>query len=308
MIAKQVFQEKISSALENMSFPIEPEELYEPIRYTLSMGGKRLRPQLTLMSCSLFSDDIQAAVNPALGIEIFHNFTLLHDDIMDEAPLRRGKATVHTKWNSNIAILSGDVMFVEACRLMSKAPDHALRDVLDVFYKAAVEVCEGQQYDMNFELRSDDMETVKALEKELGPYSEILSSKGSDGINKKAIRLIITGKNGNTPEYISSSAFVFTEVPFNKTSPDDASIFKSTAGMRFKKVYDWDGNGSMPNMQYHSFSSMIKVAQKSGRKVRVYDIPEVPNAFDLFLNAGADYLQVNDLDNFVTYWRNRKPY
>ena len=119
------------------------------------MGGKRLRPQLTLMSCSLFSDDNQAAVNPALGIEIFHNFTLLHDDIMDEAPLRRGKATVHTKWNSNIAILSGDVMFVEACRLMSKAPDHALRDVLDVFYKAAVEVCEGQQYDMNFELRSD---------------------------------------------------------------------------------------------------------------------------------------------------------
>jgi hypothetical protein len=165
-----------------------------------------------------------------------------------------------------------------------------------------------EEFIMVFELRSDDMETVKALEKELGPYSEILSSKGSDGINKKAIRLIITGKNGNTPEYISSSAFVFTEVPFNKTSPDDASIFKSTAGMRFKKVYDWNGNGSMPNMQYHSFSSMIKVAQKSGRKVRVYDIPEVPNAFDLFLNAGADYLQVNDLDNFVTYWRNRKPY
>jgi geranylgeranyl diphosphate synthase type II len=155
MIAREVFQEKINSALEKMSFPIMPEELYEPIRYTLSMGGKRMRPQLTLMACSLYSDEIQLAVHPALGIEIFHNFTLLHDDIMDEAPLRRGKATVHTKWNSNIAILSGDVMFVEACRLMSKAPDHALRDVLDVFYKAAVEVCEGQQYDMNFELRSD---------------------------------------------------------------------------------------------------------------------------------------------------------
>lgn len=155
MIENSLFSEKITKALEELVFPNEPSELYEPIRYTLSMGGKRLRPQLVLMACSLYSDNIKQAVNPALGIEIFHNFTLLHDDIMDEAPLRRGKSTVHNKWNSNIAILSGDVMFVESCRLMSKAPQPALEDVLDAFFKAAVEVCEGQQYDMNFEQQAN---------------------------------------------------------------------------------------------------------------------------------------------------------
>ncbi len=161
---------------------------------------------------------------------------------------------------------------------------------------------------MIFELRSDDMETIKALEKVIEPFKEMLSSRESGEIQARAVRLIVTGKNGNTPEYISSSKYIFTEVPFNKTIPSEASVFTGTAGMRFKKVYDWNGNGSMPNMQYHSFNSMIKVAQKSGRRVRVFDIPELPNAFDLFLNAGADYLQVNDIGGFVTYWRNRKPY
>lgn len=151
MTENSLFSEEITKALEELVFPNEPSELYEPIRYTLNMGGKRLRPQLVLMACSLYSENIKQAVNPALGIEVFHNFTLLHDDIMDEAPLRRGKPTVHNKWNSNIAILSGDVMFVESCRLISKAPQPALQDVLDAFFKAAVEVCEGQQYDMNFE-------------------------------------------------------------------------------------------------------------------------------------------------------------
>lgn len=165
-----------------------------------------------------------------------------------------------------------------------------------------------EEFLMVFELRSDEVETVKALEKELNSYSEILSSKTQNGIDYKAIRIILVGKNGQIPEYISTSPYIFTEIPFNKTTPDDASFFNGTAGMRFNKVYDWNGNGIMPNMQYHSLSSMIKVTQKAGRKVRLYDIPEVPNAFDLFLNAGADYLQVNDINKFVTYWRNRKPY
>lgn len=149
------YGQAIESAIGELQFPMNPFELYEPIRYTLALGGKRLRPQLVLMACDLFAGKFDQAIHPALGVEVFHNFTLLHDDIMDEAPLRRGKATVHTKWNSNIAILSGDVMFVEACRLISAAPDHCLRDVLAVFYQTAIEVCEGQQFDMNFEDRSD---------------------------------------------------------------------------------------------------------------------------------------------------------
>jgi len=145
------YEQAINEALASMNFPANPAELYDPIRYTLENGGKRMRPQLVLMAADLISGDFKSSIQPALGIETFHNFTLLHDDIMDNAPLRRGHDTVHVKWNSNIAILSGDVMFVEACRLMSAAPNHALNKVLQVFYKAAIEVCEGQQYDMNFE-------------------------------------------------------------------------------------------------------------------------------------------------------------
>jgi geranylgeranyl diphosphate synthase type II len=155
MIEESDLDALISGAIDQLNFPASPAELYEPIRYTLSLGGKRLRPRLLLMAAQMFGARPEVALMPALGLEVFHNFTLLHDDIMDEAPLRRGKPTVHSRWNTNIAILSGDVMFAEACRLISNAPAESLRDVLNVFFKAAVEVCEGQQYDMNFEKRED---------------------------------------------------------------------------------------------------------------------------------------------------------
>jgi len=129
----------------------QPAELYDPISYILHLGGKRMRPALLLMACEMFDGDIQKALKPALGIETFHNFTLLHDDIMDKAPLRRNKATVHERWNNDIAILSGDTMFVKSYQLMMHVEDSKLREVLDIFCKTAVEVCEGQQYDMNFE-------------------------------------------------------------------------------------------------------------------------------------------------------------
>ena len=130
----------------------EPEELYRPIEYTMSIGGKRIRPRLALLACSLFSDEIDASqVYPALGLEIFHSFTLIHDDIMDRADLRRGQLTVYKKWNENIAILSGDVMSIQAYEYVSKAPSDKLRAVLEIFSDTARKVCEGQQYDMNYE-------------------------------------------------------------------------------------------------------------------------------------------------------------
>lgn len=134
--------------------------MYAPIAYTLSLGGKRVRPALTLMACNLYTDSLDQAIKPALGIEVFHNFTLLHDDIMDKASIRRGKPTVHVKWGDNTAILSGDVMQIVAGMLISEAPDTVLRPVLDLFNQTAVEICEGQQYDMEFEVR----EEVKAEE------------------------------------------------------------------------------------------------------------------------------------------------
>lgn len=141
----------IEERLASFNFGTEPASLYEPIRYILSLGGKRLRPVLTLMSCQLFNDQIEKAIYPALGVEVFHNFTLLHDDIMDNAPIRRGMPTVHEKWNANIAILSGDVMLVKAYDLFLKSDYEDLQKMLSKFSKCAAEVCEGQQYDMNFE-------------------------------------------------------------------------------------------------------------------------------------------------------------
>lgn len=144
-------QQQIEEAIRLLPIDKQPVELYEPIRYTLDLGGKRMRPVLVLMACELAGGKASAALSPALGIELFHNFTLLHDDIMDQAPLRRGKPTVYQHWNTNIAILSGDVMFVEACKLIAEAPAPVLKPVLDAFYKTAIEVCEGQQWDLNFE-------------------------------------------------------------------------------------------------------------------------------------------------------------
>ena len=128
----------------------KPVELYEPVRYILQLGGKRIRPLITILSCNLFSDRVEHALKPAIALEVFHNFTLVHDDIMDNAPLRRNKPTVHEKWDKNLAILSGDVMQILAYRLMSTNDVHLLPSLLEVFNTTATEVCEGQQFDMNF--------------------------------------------------------------------------------------------------------------------------------------------------------------
>ena len=143
---------RVKSALSEVKFENNnPIELYQPITYTLNLGGKRIRPVMVLLTCDLFGGDIETAINPAIAIEIFHNFTLLHDDIMDNAPIRRGKETVFKKWNTNVAILSGDTMFALAYKYLVKTKVPDIQSILDIFTKAAIEVCEGQQYDMNYE-------------------------------------------------------------------------------------------------------------------------------------------------------------
>lgn len=144
-------QIEVEKGLQDLNFPSQPASLYQPVTYMLSLGGKRVRPVLVLLATELFGGDSKTALQAALGVEVFHNFTLMHDDIMDNAPLRRAKPTVHAKWNSNIAILSGDAMFVESCRMIMQVPDNCVRSVMDVFTKTALEVCEGQQFDMDFE-------------------------------------------------------------------------------------------------------------------------------------------------------------
>ncbi|MFC2111268.1 polyprenyl synthetase family protein [Bacteroidota bacterium] len=148
-------QEKVRIAIQNHNFMSEPLELYEPISYTLADGGKRLRPVITLMACDLFGGDIEDAISLAIGFEVFHNFTLIHDDIMDLAPIRRNKETVYKKWNTNIAILSGDTMFAMGYDFVSNTKIEYLKKVLKIFNQTAIEVCEGQQYDLNYETSED---------------------------------------------------------------------------------------------------------------------------------------------------------
>lgn len=146
----------VKKGISDMKMPETAENLYNPISYILEDGGKRIRPVLLLLAADSFGADPSVFVNQALALEIFHNFTLLHDDIMDRAPIRRGRPTVHLKWNDNAAILSGDAMVIMAYRLLvTGLPDRYISKVMQIFNKAAIEVCEGQQYDIDFENRDD---------------------------------------------------------------------------------------------------------------------------------------------------------
>ncbi len=150
--------EQFNQALDDLRWDQSPIGLYAPIGYTLAAGGKRLRPQLVLMAANLYTPDVTPFVPAALAIEIFHNFTLLHDDVMDNAPIRRGRPTVHIQWNTNTAILSGDQMIIEAYKQLGKVPATQLPQVLEWFNEMATEICEGQQKDVDFET----MQEVKA--------------------------------------------------------------------------------------------------------------------------------------------------
>ncbi|MDR0833254.1 MAG: polyprenyl synthetase family protein [Candidatus Symbiothrix sp.] len=156
----------IENKLQAIKYPAQAAELYEPIAYLLALKGKKVRPALTLLACNLYQEDIEKAVDMALAWEIFHNFTLMHDDVMDQADVRRGQPTVHKKWDENTAILSGDAMLILAYQYVAKTGAHpeqgvcdtSLRELLDLFSTTAAEICEGQQLDMAFENRLDVQE------------------------------------------------------------------------------------------------------------------------------------------------------
>lgn len=149
------FLKVIEAEIKSQSFGSQPKSLYEPIRYIMSLGGKRLRPLLVMFGYSLFKNNPKEISKYAVAVEAFHNFTLMHDDIMDNAPLRRGKATVHEKWNVNTAILSGDVMLVKVYEMFQDLDGDTLKEVLKIFNQCAAEVCEGQQWDMEFETKAE---------------------------------------------------------------------------------------------------------------------------------------------------------
>lgn len=155
MLSFNEILQKVENKISQLSFEYPPKSLYDPIEYILSLGGKRIRPALAIMACNLYKENIENVIDPALGVEVFHNFTLLHDDLMDRADKRRNKPTVHKVWNDNTAILSGDAMLIAAYRLIGKTDPIHLKEIFDLFTATALEICGGQQYDMEFESRMD---------------------------------------------------------------------------------------------------------------------------------------------------------
>ena len=155
MLTTDKYQEIFTNYLDEFAAIKEPKNLYEPIAYILNLGGKRIRPILTLMTSDIFGGHYKEALNAALSIEVFHNFSLVHDDIMDDAPLRRGQKTVHENWNINTGILSGDAMLIMAYQLFESYEANTFKDLAKLFSKTALKVCEGQQYDVDFETRND---------------------------------------------------------------------------------------------------------------------------------------------------------
>ena len=166
----EILSSVIKAEISSQTYGGKPLELYEPIRYIMALGGKRLRPMLTLIGASIYSEKWEKAIRPAIAMEVFHNFTLLHDDLMDNAPTRRNKPTIHEKWNESVAILSGDVMLVKAYEFLFDIDKELLKEALIGFSQTAAEVCEGQQLDMNFE----DLENVSKAE-----YLEMIRLKTS---------------------------------------------------------------------------------------------------------------------------------
>ena len=155
MLSIDKYQNAFLNYLQEFTIPKEPNSLYEPVQYILGLGGKRLRPVLTLMTTEIFNEDFKKSLDAALAVEVFHNFSLVHDDIMDDAPIRRGQQTVHEKWDVNTGILSGDAMLILAYQLFENYEGQTFKDLAKLFSKTALEVCEGQQYDIDFETRND---------------------------------------------------------------------------------------------------------------------------------------------------------
>jgi geranylgeranyl diphosphate synthase, type II len=193
-------QQIINKRLTSLVLPEKPANLYDPVRYMIDLGGKRIRPSLVLMGCNVFVDNIEAAIGPAIAIEMFHNFTLMHDDIMDQSEIRRKMPTVHKKWNENVGILSGDAMLIKAYEFLTRCPAEKKTEMIEVFNTTALEVCEGQLYDMDFEscaeveiieyLRMIELKTAVLLAASI-KIGALIAGSPSDDAN----RLYDFGKN-----------------------------------------------------------------------------------------------------------------
>jgi geranylgeranyl diphosphate synthase type II len=296
MFTIKELQNKIDLTLSAQKFEGNPPLLYEPIKYTLSQGGKRLRPLLTLLACDMFEGNIEEAVYPAIGLEIFHNFTLLHDDIMDKAPIRRGKETVYKKWNTNIAILSGDTMFALAYEFMLNTDNKVIPQILPVLNQTAREVCEGQQFDMDFETQANVS---------IADYIEMIRLKTAVLLGGSLkIGALIGGATPENADYLYNFGIniglafqlkddlldVFSDVEkFGKMTGGDILTNKKT--FLYLKAYELAKNEDLQNLNYYFNLAESDGTQKINGVKSVYNtlnieqltIDKMKNYYDLAL-------------------------
>lgn len=300
MLTLESLQQIIKDSIDKVNFDQRPHELYDPINYILDLGGKRLRPALCLLACDMFGGDIQQALNPAMGIEIFHNFTLLHDDIMDKAPIRRGKTTVHIKWNSNVAILSGDTMMALAYEYIMKAPIEVIQEVFSVFNKTAIEVCEGQQYDMNFEtqievLISDYIEMIRLKTAVLLAGSLKIGAIIGGANKEDAENLYLFGENLGIAFQLKDDLLdAFSdEDKFGKKTGGDITSNKKT--FLYLKAFDIAEGKNQEILHDYFQKDFTDPSEKINGVKNIYKELQVDNAtnkeIDIYYNQAMGYLE-----------------
>ncbi len=291
-------QKRIAVALTEFDLRRKPVELYQPISYTLSLGGKRLRPALCLMACDMFAGDLEKALNPAIGIEIFHNFTLLHDDIMDKAPIRRGEKTVYKKWNSNVAILSGDTMMALAYEYIMKAPENVRSKVFSIFNKTAIEVCEGQQYDMNFETQNnitikDYIEMIRLKTAVLLAASLKIGVVLSGADDEYGEALYRFGENLGIAFQLKDDLLdVFSEVEkFGKTTGGDITTNKKT--YLYLKAFEKAEGETLEKLKYlfeNNDSDKVNEVKKIYEKLNIRE--ETENEMNRYFDRAMDFMEI----------------
>lgn len=316
MITPKQVLSTLEQEIGQSSYGESPIELYEPITYIMSLSGKRLRPVLTLLASSVFTSDWQKALRPALAVEVFHNFTLMHDDIMDDAPLRRGKPTIHEKWNANTAILSGDVMLVKAYDFLVDIDKELIRQVLVRFNRTAAEVCEGQQLDMNFESREDVTE---------GEYINMIRLKTSvllgfalelggilGGADEKSVQLLYdAGVNIGLGFQLTDDLLDVYGDPakFGKQVGGDIIANKKTflliealtlaTGETQKNLQDWlsarDFDKTEKVAAVTAIYDQLEIRSKTEEKINSY----FSKGFDALQQLGGDPVQKKGLTDFV---------
>lgn len=306
-----LFQDLIQNKLQEIKFRGYPAELYEPVEYAMTMGGKRIRPLLVLLGCDIFEGDVNKAMPAAISLEVFHNFTLVHDDIMDSAPLRRGKETVCKKWNTNIGILSGDTMYAKAYELMLQSEDVFLKPLMQILTRAAVEVCEGQQMDMNFE--SQETVTIKEYLEMIRLKTAVLAASclragavtaGANFRNSEEIYSF--GENlGMAFQLMDDILDVFSdEKKFGKKTGGDIVSNKKT--YLCLKAFELADEHSLMSLKHH-FGSQT---QDSERKIK--EVTEIYLKLDVKSHAEAEMQHfyqkaLQHLDNINVSAKNKEP-